>query len=140
MRQLRRILATFAAAATTATYTEQELAADGTVKREVTGLTSFRMSPWAGINIAIPSGVAAGVVKLRYKVASAADGTFREMHDEDGVVIASPATVSIQTVKNKVICVDPDMFASALVQLLPVDVNGAAIAPGAVVFEISVKD
>jgi hypothetical protein len=98
------------------------------------------MSQFAAMNIAVPSGIAGGVVKLRFKVASVLGGSFREAYDEDGIVIAVPATVSIQVVKDKVFFVDPDTFCSALVQLLPVDVNGAAITPGAVVFEISLKD
>ncbi len=140
MRNIRRILAIFAADATTATYTEQILAEDGSVARQIPGLTAFRMGPFSAMDIAIPDGIAAGVVKLRFKKASALGGTFREAHDQDGVVIAVPKTVSIQTVKEKSFLVDTSMFASALVQVLPVDTNGAAIAPGAVTFEISVKD
>lgn len=139
-RHFRRVLATFAVGATTATYTEQILNEDGSVARETTGLTYFRMGDAAGMDILIPSGIAAGVNKLQFQKATVKGGTFYDARDKDGSLLAAPKTETAQTAKGDVVFVNADMFASVLVKLLPVDAGGAAYAPGAVTFEIALKD
>lgn len=139
-RQYRRVLAAFAADATTATYTEQILNEDGSVAREITGLTYFRMGQAGAMDLLIPSGIAAGVNKIQFQKATVLGGTFYDARDRDGSLITAPKAETAQTAKGDIVLVNTDMFASLLVKLLPVDAGGAAYAPGAVTFEIALKD
>jgi hypothetical protein len=140
MRQYRRVLAAFAAGETTATYTEQILNEDGSVCRETSGLTAFRMAGAAAMDLLIPSGIAVGVNKIQFQKAMVLGGTFTDARDVYGSLITAPKTETAQTAKGDIVMVNPEMFASFLVKLLPVDSGGSAIAPGAVTFEIALKD
>jgi hypothetical protein len=144
-RQFFRVLATFEAAATTATYTVQTLKEDGSVDRQLTGLAEFRQPTAAMLSLGVPSGVGATVDKVRLQACFApreSSPTWYDVLDEDGTVMEIPnddASKTIQDVKGDALPVDADVATMPYLRLVCVDDGGSAVAPGAVTFEIGVK-
>lgn len=139
-RQFKRILATFAAGETTATYTEQLVDENGQVisQRQITGRSWFGLGAKAMVALAFPStGIAAGVAAVQFQGSfnpGDSGATWYDCRDEDGDLI------SVTKAAGDAVAVPADVAAFHGLRLLPVDSGGAAAAPGAVVFEIGVKE
>jgi hypothetical protein len=140
-RAFKRVLAAFAAAATTATYTEQLVSQGGQVnaQRQVTR-SWFEAGAEALISVAIPAAVAAGVDAIHFQGCfnpGDSDATWYDVRGDDGELITIE---SVQTVKGDVVAVAAAISTFHALRLVPVDSGNSATAPGAVTFEIGVKE
>jgi len=138
------VTATFEAGETTATYAGNQIDAAGGIitARQRTG-DFFSVAGMAAMNISIPADLAANVVRLQYQVAASAAGPWGDARDEAGELIQTPkadSSKTLQDCKGDVLLVDVNMFAAAFVKIVPLNVGDTAEAPGAVVFEISLKE
>lgn len=147
MRKFRVATATFAALATEATYQEYEIRGDGALDQSLSPApaTSLNLSDKAAIMVMIPTGVAAGVDKLRWKVSFNDNTEWAFVTTEAGAILETPRdmdgfTLTIQDVKGLAVPVFADIFGAGKLMMVPVDSAGTAIAPGAVVFKLSIKE
>jgi len=144
MRQHRLVKAAFDAGATTATYTTQFLdGSGGAVATRQTSGSHFSLAGMGAMAVGVPADLANDVVRLQYQVAASATGPWYDARDEAGELIQTPKADSAKTLqdcKGDSLLVDVNMFAFSLIKIVPLNVGGTAEAPGAVTFELSLKE
>lgn len=130
--------AEFAAGETTATYSVYQVDGDGSpiASRARTGMSALPMIRGGAMMLAIPSDIAAGVATIGIQFQLAAGSTWYDALDTQGEAIQIG---DVQTNKGKLVAVNLDAFAGILIRLAPVDGSGDPAAPGAVIFEMSIK-
>lgn len=142
-RLFRRVLVAFATGETAASYTLQILNAAGEVVQTVTGLPGIPMADAVVMDVTVPASLEAAITRLRWQKLMVSGGTWADARDEEGELIETPkagSTKTAQDCKGDTVIVSLEMFASAFVRLLPVNSSGTLTAPGAVTFEIGLKD